>query len=165
MEVLSQILMGFNVERTRKCLSAKDAHVFLTKDTFDLVIVDDDMPEWDGFGLIAAIRRDAEGPNYTVPVLLTSGNPTETVVQRARDCGANFVIAKPIVPGILLARIQWLARNNRQFVTSDTYCGPDRRFHHKPLPDGQEERRIETLRLMAAPERALSQDEVNSLFE
>jgi len=165
MEILSQVLMGFNVDRTRRCLSAREAQTFLAKDKFDLLIVDDEMPERDGFYLTDAIRRDPHGRNYTVPVMLTSGNPTQAVVQRARDCGANFVIAKPIVPGVLLARIQWLARNNRQFVTSDNYSGPDRRFHHKPLPDGQEERRIEALRLMAAPERALSQDEVNSLFE
>jgi len=65
---------------------------------------------------------------------------------------------------VLLARMQWLAQNNRAFVTSDTYNGPDRRFKAVPLPVGVAERRTEALRLMAAPERELSQDEISSLF-
>ena len=164
MDILSQILLGFAVEQTCRCQDADDAQDKLKSIAFNLVIVDDQMPRMSGFDLIASIRRDPISRNHTVPIILAAGNPSQQLVVRARDCGANLVIAKPIVPGVLLARMQWLAQNNRAFVTSETYNGPDRRFKAVPLPVGVAERRTEALRLMAAPERELSQDEISSLF-
>ena len=165
MEILSQILLGFAVDQPAKFLDAEEAMAKIATTTFNLMIIDDDMPGMSGYDMIAAIRREATGRNYTAPIILVCANPTKAVVRQARDCGANLVVGKPIVPGVLLSRIQWLARNPRAFVTSDCYRGPDRRFSVKPLPEGVEERRIEMLRLLAtSPERTLSQDEINSLF-
>lgn len=165
MEILSQILLGFAVDQPAKFLDPEEAMAKIATTTFNLMIIDDDMPGMSGFDMIAAIRRDPASRNYTAPIILVSANPTKAFVRQARDCGASLVIAKPIVPGVLLSRIQWLARNPRAFVTSDCYRGPDRRFAVRPLPPGVEERRIEMLRLLStSPERTLSQDEINSLF-
>ena len=164
LEIVAQILMGFRVSQTTKCGGAAEAKIILVKEQFDLVILDDELPGQDGFELVEWVRNDPSGLNYTVPIVLESGNPTERRLARARDCGANYMVAKPLSPGVLLGRIEWLARSNRDFVTSDTYRGPDRRFHTHALPEGVEERRAETLRLMQAPERELSQDEISSLF-
>jgi len=164
MEILSQILLGFCVEKTIRCVSVDEATAALSHEKIDLVIVDDRMAEKDGFDLIAWIRRDPKAVNYTAPVMLATGNPTLGATLRARDAGANHVIAKPLTPGVLLARIQFIARNNREFVTSDNYRGPDRRVRNLPLPDGVEERRADALRLLQTPDRAMSQDEINSMF-
>jgi DNA-binding response OmpR family regulator len=95
---------------------------------------------------------------------MASANPTKSVVCKARDAGANYVIAKPLAPGVLLEGIKILANSNRDFITTDNYRGPDRRFKSGPLPTDVEERRAEALRLLQAPERAMSQDEVTALF-
>jgi DNA-binding response OmpR family regulator len=93
-----------------------------------------------------------------------SGSTSFLRISAARDAGANMVVRKPISPGVLMDRILWLARVSRPFITSDGYCGPDRRFKNHILPLGVEERRAEALALTASPERALSQMEVDSLF-
>jgi hypothetical protein len=48
-------------------------------------------------------------------------------VAKARDCGANYIIAKPITPKIILERIVWVAQSTRMFLETESYIGPDRR--------------------------------------
>jgi len=164
MDILSQILLGFCVEKTIKCAAVDEATAALINEKVDLVIVDDRMAEKGGFDLIAWIRRDPKALNYTAPVMLATGNPTRAATLRARDTGANYVIAKPLTPGVLLSRMHSIARTPREFITSDNYRGPDRRVRNLPLPEGVEERRADALRLLQTPERAMSQDEINSMF-
>ena len=164
MEILSQILLGFGAAKAAKCHSARDAKRLLASETFNLAIIDDDMPGEDGYDLTQWVRLDPGGRNYTAPIIIATSNPARSRILKARDCGANAVITKPIIPAVLLQRMERMARITRPFVTSDSYRGPDRRFQNLPLPDGVSERRMEALRLMEAPERELSQDEINSLF-
>src|SRR5665213_2141524 len=69
-------------------------------------------------------------------------NHTERgAVERARDCGSNIVLAKPVSPQSLLERIIWIAREKRPFVNCGSYMGPDRRFHDTGPPAGVQGRR------------------------
>ena len=163
MEIISQVLLGFGVRIAARCTSASEAKAELGINLFDLVIMDGEMPGEDGFDVTSHIRSEPDGPNYPVPVIIVSGFTPKRKVFHARDVGANLIIAKPIVPRVLLTKIEWLARHPRPFVACDSYCGPDRRYHNVPLKDVTE-RRAGKLRLMAAPERALSQDDIDSLF-
>ena len=165
LEVLSQILLGFGVTRARKCEDAGEGRRALHQELFDLIIVDHDMGEENGLDFCRHVRADPRLRNYTTAVMLLTALPSRETIGEARDAGANFVLAKPISPAVLLQRIEWIARSNRAFVTSDGYRGPDRRFQNLPLPEGIEERRADNLRLVQDGERALSQDEVNALFD
>jgi hypothetical protein len=62
---------------------------------------------------------------------------------QGRDAGANFTIAKPITPKIVLERILWAAKEDRQFIECETYLGPDRRFKNDGPPSGAKGRRRE----------------------
>ena len=164
MEVLSQILMGFGVKNATKCVSFAEADSMIVSKRFDLILADDGSFSEAGLDMVRRARANPAGVNYTVPILLLGASASETRVGKARDAGANFVIVKPVAPAVLLDRIEWIAREVRSFVTSDTYRGPDRRFKPGVAPDGGEERRADALRLMAAPDRAMAQDEIDSLF-
>ncbi len=73
---------------------------------------------------------------------MVAGHTPIDQVEKARDCGANFVVAKPLAPRILLERVVWIAQESRPFVELDSYIGPDRRFHDVgPPKDGQPGRR------------------------
>ncbi len=165
MEILAQILLGFGANMTTKCTSTAEARRALEQETFDLALIDDEMPGDTGRELISAIRCDPQGRNYTVATILLSSHASKTKVTQARDSGANFVVSKPITPAVLISRIEWIARETRQFIVSDNYRGPDRRFKSVPLKPDQPERRADALRLIAEPEKALSQDEISSLFD
>lgn len=158
LELISQVLLGFGVRRSSLCPSVAEARRTLAERTFDLIIADGEMPTEDGFDLIQELRRDETNPNFTVPVILASGYMPRDKVARARDAGANLVILKPIVPGVLLSRIQWLATGKRDFVQAPGYCGPDRRLRKGAAPEGLERRASER-------EPSMTQREIDVFFD
>ena len=164
LDLVAAILMGFGINKAVKCLSAAEARDLLLVRVFDLIIIDCEMPEEDGYALVRHIRSDPQGPNFTVPVLMMSAVTPRSKVEAARDDCANFTIAKPVSPTTLLERMLWIAQSSRMFISDPGYCGPDRRFRTVPLPEGVSERRNADLILTAKPERALSQDEIDGLF-
>jgi CheY-like chemotaxis protein len=164
MELLSQVLLGFGVSRPTLCETAAAAQGALAADKFDLILMDGELAGVSGFDLCQRLRHDSGAINQTTPVILVSAFATAERTLKARDCGASFVVAKPIVPGVLLERIEWIAQHTRAFVVSGQYCGPDRRFRNIPLPEGTPERRADRQQLISEPARAMSQTEIDSLF-
>lgn len=164
LELISQILLGFQVGKIKGCRSGQEADEQLASTAYDLILIDGEMPDEDGYALTHRIRHEPEKPNFTTSILLVSASTSLTKILKARNAGANMVIKKPISPAVLLDRLVWLASNSRKFITSESYCGPDRRLKSIPLAEGQEERRADALALAASPERAMSQDEVDGLF-
>ena len=86
----------------------------------------------DGFDLVKRIRGDYHNPNRHTPVIVLTGHAQARNVERARDCGANLVLAKPISPKMIYDRLLWIAEDPRPFVLSQGYIGPDRRFKEGP---------------------------------
>ena len=154
LRLTTQTLLGLGIKARYQCIDAKSAVEILKTHTVDLLIVDCDMPGPDGYDLVSWLRRSNLEPNAFTPVLMISGHTRATEVAKARDCGANFIIARPITAAVLLERILWLARDPRPFIQSDAYAGPDRRFNDaSDLPAGQEERRADRLRGPATSSR------------
>ena len=69
--------------------------------------------------------------------------------------------------GVLLERILWAAREERQFIECDTYLGPDRRFKNEGPPIGVEGRRRDDLKgeLGGPSGTNLSQDQINDMMK
>ncbi len=164
LELISQILAGFRLGKLTSCQSAEEARPRLAEEPFDLIFIDYAMPGEDGLHLARYIRSEPALPNRTVPILILHGHTPEHMVIRARDAGANMIVRKPVAPGVLLSRIQWIARDRRPFVEAETYCGPDRRIRAVPLGPDRPERRSAALALVGDPERAMSQDDITALF-
>jgi DNA-binding response OmpR family regulator len=121
----------------------------------------------DGFSFIRWLRRSDLEPNRTTPVVVVSANSSSVSIKRARDSGATFYLAKPISPKTLLDRVMWVLRDNRQFVITDTFAGPDRRFRLEGPPPGVAPRRKTdiTSRLSQTAESNMSQNEIDSLLK
>lgn len=164
LELLSQVLAGFRLKQLQSCLSAEEARSLVAREKFDLILIDFAMPGEDGLHLARHIRSESSLPNQTAPILILHGYTPVEMVMRARDAGANMIIRKPVAPSVLLSRIEWIARNNRAFVDSGAYRGPDRRIRNVPLSPETPERRADALALVVDPGRAMSQDDVTALF-
>lgn len=164
LDLLSQVLAGFRLQQLKTCLSAGEARSLVALEKFDLILIDFAMPEEDGLHLARYIRSEPSLPNQTAPILILHGYTPVEMVMQARDAGANMIIRKPVAPSVLLDRIEWIARNNRPFVESAAYRGPDRRIRNLPLSPEMPERRADALALVGDPDRAMSQDDVTALF-
>lgn len=167
LDILSQAVSGYGMRKIFKCPSAKDARQIVRQNTIDLLIVDAQMPDEDGYELLRWIRREGSDANKFVPAIMCTSHTPVSQVQAARDCGAHFIVAKPITPKILLERIFWVAREERPFVDCDVYVGPDRRFKRMGPPAGMDGRRHDDVNgvIGDAVEPNLSQDEINNLMK
>ena len=143
LNLMAQVLLGFGIKNLTRAESAKAAQAMLRERTFDLVISATNMAGVDGYELVKWQRRGALEANRYLPVILVSGHTPPSQVFKGRDAGANFTIAKPITPKVVLERILWAAKEDRQFIECETYLGPDRRFKNDGPPNGAKGRRRE----------------------
>jgi CheY-like chemotaxis protein len=142
LDILGGVFVGFGVKAMRKCLTGEAANETIRSGmVFDLIVVDCDMPGQAGYDFVTTLRRMENNPNRLASVLLVSGHTVPSRISRARDCGANFVVAKPITPKVTFDRVMWLAREERQFVVTESYAGPDRRHKSLGPPAGMKGRR------------------------
>ncbi len=146
-DILMQVLTGFKVKAINKYPTTDGAIDHLQHEQTDLLIVGAVAGEMDAYAFIRWVRQSLVPAVQTLPVILLTGHTQHANVIRARDCGANFVVAKPITPHVLYGRVSWLARDPRKFVTSDGYTGPDRRFQASGPPAGMDGRRKTDLSL------------------
>lgn len=144
LDITASALLGFGIKTRYACHSAAEAIDILKEQSIDLLVVDTEMPEMDGYQLVRWLRRSGLDPNAFAPVIMTATHMRRSRVAEARDCGANFVITKPFSAASLLERIVWVSRDTRPFLEVGDYFGPDRRFRRGNPPG--EERRADVLR-------------------
>ena len=166
LEILGQILMGFGVQHIARAQSAEDFRRMLNTQAFDLILVDAALGG-NGFELVQWLRRSNLEGNRFAPSVVLSGHTPRSQVETARDCGANFVVIKPVSPATLLERVMWIGRTARMFVEAGAYVGPDRRFRNEGVPNGARGRRSSDLsaELGVALDPNLSQDAIDSLLK
>lgn len=167
LDILGQVVQGFGVRGMYKCLSSREAKEIVNRQEIDFFIVDVRMPGEDGFAFMKWLRKIATEPNRYAPAVMIGGDTSTAVVEQVRDCGAHFIIAKPITPKVLLQRIFWIARENRLFIESEGYKGPDRRFKRLGPPPGMPGRRADdkSVKLKDNAGPNLSQDEISALMK
>ncbi|RZJ39233.1 MAG: response regulator [Brevundimonas sp.] len=141
LDMLSSIFQGFGVKQQIKCESAVEAAEIVKRQPVDLILVDCSMPEMDGYDFTRWLRREMSAPARHTPVIMLTGHAAQSNVQKSRDCGASFVVAKPLTPAVLLRRILWLGNDEREFVECESYVGPDRRVRNFGPPLGAPGRR------------------------
>jgi DNA-binding response OmpR family regulator len=74
----------------------------------DLAVLDIEMPELDGFGLLATIRADAALGN--LPVMMLTGHEDIASIDRAFTLGANAFAPKPVNWRLLSYQIRYVLR-------------------------------------------------------
>jgi two-component system chemotaxis response regulator CheY len=85
---------GFRVE---EALNGIEALEKLMVTPVDLLIVDVNMPQMDGFTFLELLRKKAM-PVASIPALITSTESGAKDFEAARRAGANFYLVKPIDP-------------------------------------------------------------------
>ena len=132
--ILVQIILGLGIRQYVEATSTGQAERLVRDQEFNLVIVNANLRRADAYDFISWLRRLDTPPNCYVPVILVAGHTPKANVERARDCGANVVLTKPVSPKSMLERILWVSKDNRIYVKCDSYVGPDRRFRKTGAP-------------------------------
>lgn len=167
LDMLSSIFHGFGVREQIKSSSSEHAVKLVQQRNIDLIIIDCSMPGMDGYDFTRWLRRETPPPLRHTPVIMLTGHAAQSKVHKGRDCGASFVVTKPLTPSILLQRILWLGADERSFVECDTYVGPDRRVRSFGPPIGVPGRRAGDLseHVGAAREDNMDQASIDMLMK
>lgn len=139
--IIYGVLHALGAQHISLTSNGDDALERCRREHTDLLICDGSLPMGDGFEVVRRIRTDHHNPNRQTPVIVLTSHAQVETVQMARDCGANFVLAKPLSPKMIYDRLLWIAEDPRSFVIAPGYAGPDRRFKTEPCPLPQERRR------------------------
>lgn len=159
------ILRGFGAHKVLEVRNSMGVLQALSGQKIDILLCDARLRPHGGLSLTHAIRRKIDNENRMMPIMVMSSDTRETAIKRARDAGANMVIAKPISPANLYDRLAWIALTTRQFVDAPTYFGPDRRFKIEGYPNGVGRRKGDKIEAVAEESGpALAQDDIDNLF-
>jgi len=79
----------------------------------DIVLMDVEMPNMDGFLACAALRRLPEGQD--TPILMVTGHDDVESVHRAFDAGATDFLPKPINWALVGFRVRYLLRSSQTY--------------------------------------------------
>ena len=154
-KILVQMMRGFGAAKITEVNSLEAARFHVQNEVVDIIIADPEAAGGEAMEFLRWLRRSNLDPNRFTSILLVAGHIKDGLVKLARDSGANFVIAKPLAPKVLLDRILWVASDKRPFVDAGVYVGPDRRFHTSGLPMDRPGRRAGD-EAVSSPEKAMS---------
>jgi two-component system chemotaxis response regulator CheY len=93
---------GFNVVTACDGMDALEKMSSLSENV-DLIITDLNMPNLDGYGLIAAVRRNQQ--HHETPIIILSSEEGADDRARGLSVGATSYLVKPFKPSLLLSEV------------------------------------------------------------
>lgn len=108
-------------------LAATGAHLDLASDgieavqlastnIYDLIILDIEMPQLDGYGVLKFLR---EKNSYQHPVIALSAHAFQEERQRALSCGFDAYLSKPILRTEFISEIQYILKNSLAGISNN----------------------------------------------
>ncbi|AWK89953.1 response regulator [Azospirillum thermophilum] len=125
--VLREVLARLGFRRVEIFDSARTAAGLLGSGTPDLMLIDADSEEAETLRFIRAVRHELTTANPYACVIVTTWQPTSTLLMRVKNAGADDLLMKPVSPKQVQDRIASLIEARKGFVVTADYTGPDRR--------------------------------------
>lgn len=112
-EYISEYLQAYNYHVTT--INDFDIVMDMVKEgNPDLIILDINLPKFDGFYYLSLIRK-----TYKTPVIILSARSDEGEQIRGMELGADDYVTKPFVIGILIAKINALLRRTNEYIDNN----------------------------------------------
>jgi len=71
----------------------------------DMVLVDQEMPIFDGTQFTQMVRNDVSLPNPDIPIIMVMSRTTQSHISEAKKAGIDSYVAKPFTPEILRTHV------------------------------------------------------------
>jgi CheY-like chemotaxis protein len=116
------------VGRVITCADPVSARAEIGAASPDIVMIDLDMSGTEGIELARDIRNGELGVRKDVAILVASAFVDRDYVVRARDNGVNWTLVKPLSFKRLYEGLVRVIMDERPFVETGGFAGPDRRL-------------------------------------
>jgi CheY-like chemotaxis protein len=107
--IISKICSGCVID---KAYDGKEALVFVEQKKFDLILLDIQLPDIDGFEIAQRIREQRKSLNYSTPIVALTAGVFQNEKERCIKLGMNDFLAKPVKEQSLRTVIEKYAAND-----------------------------------------------------
>jgi type II secretory ATPase GspE/PulE/Tfp pilus assembly ATPase PilB-like protein/ActR/RegA family two-component response regulator len=111
-DAITRMLVKLLLERDRfevlEAANGRDAIEIAGRERPDLLLIDLNMPEMDGYQAIATLRKDLS--MATLPILVLTSEEGPGIERRVLELGADDYMLKPFDPDVLLSRVNAVFR-------------------------------------------------------
>lgn len=161
---ISGILRHFNCRNVKEAETGPDLLALLDSFQPDIIMTEWDLPEKPGIQIVKEIRDSAESPHRMKPFIMISAHSKKFEVEKARDCGVNEFLVKPINSNSVYARIVSVITAPRAFILTDHFNGPDRRRRHDAFLVGKARREMDQAGGDGDAMGDITEDEINAML-
>ncbi|MEO8493758.1 MAG: response regulator [Planctomycetota bacterium] len=108
-----RVAIGFLEERGHQVVVAnngREALVAVEKETFDLILMDVQMPEMDGFEATEAIRARERGRGTHIPIIAMTASAMKGDQERCFQAGMDSYVSKPVHADQLFKAVEGIVR-------------------------------------------------------
>jgi signal transduction histidine kinase/ActR/RegA family two-component response regulator len=109
-QLLAVEFLQMRGHRVRWARNGHEVLAALREDDFDVILMDVQMPEMDGFQATAAIRSNERGTGTHIPIIAITGHAMKGDRQRCLDAGMDSYLSKPIRSQELFEAIERFSR-------------------------------------------------------
>ncbi|MES2590562.1 MAG: ATP-binding protein [Bacteroidota bacterium] len=89
----------------------------LNDNDFDIILMDVQMPEMDGYEATQAIRSNLASSKFNIPIVAMTAHALAGEAQKCMEAGMNDYISKPFDKKVLYSKIYSLLKNKQQVKT------------------------------------------------
>jgi type II secretory ATPase GspE/PulE/Tfp pilus assembly ATPase PilB-like protein len=111
-EPITRMLVKFLLEKEKfevlEAANGRDAVEIASREHPDLLLIDLNMPEMNGYDAIAALRKDLS--LATLPIVVLTSEEGPGIERRVLELGADDYILKPFDPDVLVSRVNAVFR-------------------------------------------------------
>ena len=139
--LLTAMLEAFGATAIHQAQDGLAGLDLFAKERPDIVLLDWEMPGMDGLAVARRMRDRAWSHNAFAPILMVTAHSEKGRVVAARDAGISDFLTKPVSSKSLYDKLLGLVIDQRPFIATNDYFGPDRRRPNPPTYFGPERRR------------------------
>ncbi|MBL8709354.1 MAG: response regulator [Rhodospirillaceae bacterium] len=127
LHLVQRLLFAMRIKNVRLAADAAAAFTLMKAAVPDIIILDWNMIPLDGIDFIRLVRRGSDSPCPEVAILMLTAHTEAHRVVAARDAGVSWLLAKPVSFKSLYGALTRVVDDDRPFVNSGLYVGPERR--------------------------------------
>jgi two-component system, chemotaxis family, chemotaxis protein CheY len=138
--LLAELLQELGFTLVVEALSPDNALERMNMIAFDAVFFEVATGDENAFAFVRNLRLDRTR-DFRGPIVVVSADSQRGAIERARDAGANGFLARPFSVATLKLQIARAINDERPYIASAAFAGPDRRRFNDPQYSGPERRR------------------------